>query len=174
MSTDEGDIVLDFHLGTGTSAATAHKLNRRYIGVEQMESQVELIIKRLTKVMDKETAGVSKAVNWQGGGSFVYCELAELNQKYANQIQEAKDDKELAVVWKAIRETGFVSCYINPKDIDEEANGFKALSFDDKKQLFMELLDANQLYVNFCDIDDETFEISEEDKAFTKSFYGDK
>lgn len=174
MSTDEGDIVLDFHLGTGTSAAAAHKLNRRYIGVEQMESQVELIIKRLTKVMDKETAGISKAVNWQGGGSFVYCELAELNQKYANQIQEAKDDKELAVVWKAIRETGFVSCYINPKDIDEEANGFKALSFDDKKQLFMELLDANQLYVNFCDIDDETFEISEEDKAFTKSFYGDK
>lgn len=173
MSTDEGDIVLDFHLGTGTSAATAHKLNRRYIGVEQMESQVELIIKRLTKVMDKETAGISKAVNWQGGGSFVYCELAELNQKYANQIQEAKDDKELAVVWKAIRETGFVSCYINPKDIDKEANDFKALSFDDKKRLFMELLDANQLYVNYCDIDDESFGISEADKAFTKSFYGE-
>lgn len=173
LATKDGDIVLDFFLGSGTTCAVAHKKRLQYIGVEQMDYISSFVIPRLKKVIDGESGGISENINWQGGGSFVYCELAELNQKYANQIQEAKDDKELATVWKAIRETGFVSCYINPKDIDEEADDFKSLSFDNKKRLFMELLDANQLYVNYCDIDDESFEISEEDKAFTKSFYGE-
>ena len=174
MSTDEGDTILDFHLGTGTSAATAHKMHRRYIGVEQMESQVEIILDRLTKVINKESAGISKELDWQGGGSFVYCELKELNNDFVSKIQEAINDKELLSIWHEILETGFISCYINSNDINENSEDFKALSFDEKKRLFIELLDMNQLYVNYCDIDDETFEISEVDKAFTKSFYGDK
>jgi len=97
-----------------------------------------------------------------------------LNQSFVSEIQDAKNDRELADVWKNIRETGFVSCYINPKDIDENAKDFMALSFEDKKRLFMELLDVNQLYINYCDIDDKSFEVSDEDKAFTKSFYGDR
>lgn len=173
MSTDEGDLVLDFHLGTGTSAATAHKMNRRYIGVEQLDSQIEIIMKRLKKVIDGDAAGVSKQTEWQGGGSFVYCELAELNQKYVDQLQDAKDESTLRAIWRDIKKTGFVSCYVNPADIDENASDFKELSFEDKKRLFLELLDLNQLYVNYCDIDDETFGISDADKAFTKSFYGD-
>lgn len=173
MSTDEGDLVLDFHLGTGTSAATAHKMNRRYIGVEQIDAQIGIILKRLKKVIDGETSGVSKNENWQGGGSFIYCELTELNQKYINQIHDAKDEKSLLAIWAEIKKTGFISCYVNPKDIDVNASDFSELSLRDKKRLFLELLDLNQLYVNYCDIDDETFGISEDDKAFTKSFYGD-
>ena len=72
-----------------------------------------------------------------------------------------------------MQKSGFISYKINPKDIDTTSEDFTALSLDDKKKLLMELLDKNQLYVNYCDIDDETFEISEEDKAFTKSFYGE-
>lgn len=88
-------------------------------------------------------------------------------------LQDALDDQTLLSVWKDIKKTGFISCYVNPSDIDETTTDFRELSLDDKKRLILDLLDLNQLYVNYCDIDDETFRISEADKAFTKSFYGD-
>lgn len=75
------------------------------------------------------------------------------------------------MLYSDILETGFISYKVNPKDIDTKSEDFIELSIEDKKKLLMELLDKNQLYVNYCDIDDETYEISEEDKAFTKSFY---
>ena len=171
VATKENDIVLDFHLGSGTTAAVAHKMGRNYIGVEQMDYIETIAVERLKKVIDGEQGGISKAVNWQGGGSFVYCELAKLNQNYADRIQIAENDEELAVIWHEMRETGFISCYVDPKDINPQAEDFKSLSFEEKKHLFMELLDKNQLYVNYCDIDDEDYNISEADKAFTKSFY---
>ena len=55
-----------------------------------------------------------------------------------------------------------------------EDKDFTELSLDDKKRFLMEMLDKNQLYVNYCDMEDETFVVSEEDKAFTNSFYGEK
>ena len=70
-----------------------------------------------------------------------------------------------------MRESGFISSYVNPKDINVEAEEFNALSFEDKKRLLIAILDKNMLYVNYCDIDDESYSISEEDKAFTHSFY---
>ena len=69
--------------------------------------------------------------------------------------------------------TGFISCKVNPSDIDLEDIVFTELSLDDKKRFLMELLDKNQLYINYCDMEDETFAVSEEDKAFTNSFYGE-
>ena len=171
MSTDEGDIVLDFHLGTGTSAATAHKMKRKYIGVEQLDSQIDIIIKRLNKVIDGETAGISKATNWQGGGSFVYCELAKLNQTIVEEIEAATDDATLSDIYGRMVKSGFISYKVNPADIDAATDDYVALSLDAKKRFLMEILDKNLLYVNYCDIDDEEFGISDEDKAFTRSFY---
>lgn len=173
MTTDAGDIVLDFHLGTGTSIATAHKMGLRYIGVEQLDSQIEIILDRMPKVISGETAGISKAVDWQGGGSFVYCELAKLNQKYVDDIQTAATDADVVAIWNEMLKTGFISCKVNPKDIDMEDVAFTELSLEDKKRFLMELLDKNQLYVNYCDMEDETFAVSDADKAFTKSFYGE-
>lgn len=173
MTTDVGDIVLDFHLGTGTSIATAHKMGLRYIGVEQLDSQIAIILDRILKVINGETAGISKSVNWQGGGSFVYCELAKLNQKYVEDIQTAATDDNIIAIWNEMLKTGFISCKVNPSDIDMNAADFKELSLDDKKRFLMELLDKNQLYVNYCDMEDETFAVSDTDKAFTKSFYGE-
>ena len=66
-----------------------------------------------------------------------------------------------------------IRCFYDVEDIDVKSDDFIKLSIEDKKRLLMELLDKNQLYINYCDIDDETFGISEEDKAFTKSFYGE-
>lgn len=171
--TTENDIVLDFFGGTGTTAAVAHKLNRKYIICEQLDKHIDIMIRRLVKVIDGEQSGISKRNNWQGGGSFVYCELAKLNQNYVDAIEKATTDEELTKLYADILEAGFISYKVNPKDIDTNSESFIKLSVGDKKRLLMELLDKNQLYVNYCDIDDETYGISEEDKAFTKSFYGE-
>lgn len=172
-SSNAGDIVLDFHAGSGTTAVAAMKLNRRFITVEQMDYIDDVLIKRLERVIKGDDSGISKNVNWQGGGSFVYCELAKLNQKYVEDIQTAATNADIITIWNEMMKTGFISCKVSPKEIDMEDADFTELSLDDKKRFLMELLDKNQLYVNYCDIDDETFEISEEDKAFTKSFYGE-
>lgn len=172
--TDEGNIILDFFGGTGTTAAVAHKLNRKYIVCEQLDKHIDIMLRRLNKVIGGEQSGISKRNNWQGGGSFVYCELAKLNQNYVDAIEKATTDEELIKLYGDIIKTGFISYKVNPKEIDTNSDDFQNLSLENKKKLLMELLDKNQLYVNYCDIDDETFGISDEDKSFTKSFYGEE
>ncbi len=173
IATEAGDIVLDYHLGCGTTCAVAHKMGLQYIGCEQLDYGQNDSVARLNNVISGDSTGISAAVNWQGGGSFVYCELAKLNQKYVDDIQAASTDAEIVAIWQDMLKTGFISCKVNPKDIDLGDADFTELSLSDKKRFLMEMLDKNQLYVNYCDIEDETFAISEEDKAFTKSFYGE-
>lgn len=172
LSTEAGDIVLDYHLGCGTTCAVAHKMGLKYIGCEQLDYGQNDSVVRLNNVINGDTTGISTAVNWQGGGSFVYCELAKMNQKYVDDIQTAATDTDIVTIWREMMKTGFISCKVNPKDIDMEDVAFTELSLDDKKRFLMELLDKNQLYVNYCDMEDETFAVSDADKAFTKSFYG--
>lgn len=171
-STDEGDIVLDFFAGSGTTGVVAHKLKRRYILCEQIDSQVEIIIDRLKNViLGKDNGTLATNLNWHGGGAFVYCELIKLNQKFIDDIQEATDTCAIHDIYRHMLKSGFISCKVNPADIDVTATDFKALSLDNQKRFLIELLDKNLLYVNYCDIDDEEFGISEADKAFTRSFY---
>ena len=172
--TKENDLVLDFFLGSGTTAAVAHKMGRKYIGVDQMDYIEDVAVERLQKVINGENGGVSQVVNWQGGGSFVYCELAKLNQNFVDSIEKAVTDKELVELYTEILETDFISYSVSPKNIDTNSEDFIKLSIVEKKKLLMELLDKNQLYVNYCDIDDETYGISDGDKAFTKNFYGEE
>ncbi|QAA34904.1 site-specific DNA-methyltransferase [Clostridium manihotivorum] len=78
ISTNEGDYVLDSFLGSGTTAAVAHKLNRRYIGIELGNHAYTHCIQRLKNVIDgNDNGGITKSVNWQGGGGFKFYELAE-------------------------------------------------------------------------------------------------
>ena len=171
-ATNEGDVVLDFFAGSGTTGIVAHKLHRKYIMCEQINDQVSIQVKRAYRVvLGNDPGNLAMELNWQGGGSFVYCELAKLNQNFVDEIEKATTDEDLTKLYADILKTGFISYKVNPKDIDVNSEDFIKLSIDDKKKLLMELLDKNQLYVNYCDIDDETYGISEEDKAFTKSFY---
>ena len=173
LSTEAGDIVLDYHLGRGTTCAVAHKMGLKYIGCEQLDYGQNDSVVRLNNVINGDDTGISEAVNWHGGGSFVYCELSKLNQKYVEDIQTAVTDAEIVALWHEILNTGFISCKVNPSDIDMEDIAFTELSLDDKKRLLMEMLDKNQLYVNYCDMEDETFAVSDADKVFTKNFYGE-
>ena len=143
----------------------------KYIGIEQMQSQIDLITERLKKVICGDTAGISKMIDWHGGGSFVYCELAKLNQNFVEEIQDASDTTALKDIYSRMVKSGFISCKVNPADIDAAASDFESLSLGNQKHFLMELLDKNLLYVNYCDMDDKDFGVSEADKVFTRSFY---
>lgn len=171
MASDPGDIVLDFHLGTGTTAATAHKMGRRYIGAEQMFSQIDIIQKRLNKVISGETAGISKSVNWQGGGSFVYCELATANQRFADAIYKAESLEELKQIWAEMQDSGFLSWKVEPKTFNENVRDFEALTLDEQKLFLIECLDKNLLYVPLSEIENQEFAISDSDKKLSAEFY---
>lgn len=77
VATKPTDIILDSFLGSGTTAAVAHKMGRRYIGIEMGEHAKTHCIPRLQKVIDGEQGGISEAVGWNGGGGFRFCELGD-------------------------------------------------------------------------------------------------
>lgn len=168
---NEGDIVLDFFLGSGTTAATALKAKRKFIGIEQMDYGDNDSVVRLQNVINGDKTGISKDMEWEGGGSFVYCELLKLNQKYIEDIINTDSETTLSHIWTEIQSTGFISSFVNPKDIDTNSEDFQSLCFSDKKKIMVELLDKNQLYVNYCDLDDDEFSVSKNDKDFSRSFY---
>jgi adenine-specific DNA-methyltransferase len=171
IATNKDDIVLDFFAGSGTTASVAHKMNRKFITSEQMDYINTVTTERLKKVIKGEQGGISKAVNWQGGGSFVYAELLEYNQKYISQIQEAKTKKDVLTVWKEMEEKAFLSFQFNKDIFNERLDAFKTATLEMMQQYLVEILDKNQLYVNFSEIEDETFALSKEDKALNYSFY---
>ncbi|WP_193076122.1 site-specific DNA-methyltransferase [Pseudomonas sp. FME51] len=181
LASKENDIVLDFHLGSGTSAAVAHKMGRRYIGIEQMDYINEITVPRLQKVIAGEQSGISKDVNWQGGGSFVYAELMELNAYFVHEIQKAQSNEELEKLFAVMKTEAHLNYQValeNVLSAEYEMDGiprkvaFSELELHEQKQLLIEILDKNQLYVNASEIDDSDLNISESDKTFTRSFYG--
>lgn len=178
MAADSKDIVLDYHLGSGTTAAVAHKMGKQYIGIEQLDYGDNDSVIRLQKVIKGEQSGISKSVNWQGGGDFVYCELMKYNEAFMERIQAAKSSEELVKIWRGMAEGSFLNWYVNPTMPEEAVKDFIALGkelngLEKQKHLLAELLDKNQLYVNLTEIDDAQFKVSAEDKALNKAFYGE-
>lgn len=169
--TKKGDIVLDFFGGTGTTASVAHKMNRRYIIAEQLDKHADIIIRRLKKVVGGEQSGISRRNNWQGGGSFVYCELGTANQRFAGQIYAAKSTDELKTIWDEMQQTGFLSWKVDPKAFNENVKDFEALSLEEQKLFLIECLDKNLLYVPLSEIDNAEFEVSDTDKKLNAEFY---
>ncbi|OVE55748.1 site-specific DNA-methyltransferase [Chryseobacterium mucoviscidosis] len=171
ISTSEKDIVLDYHLGSGTTASTAHKMNRQYIGIEQMDYIETVAKERLKKVIEGEQGGISKSVNWQGGGSFIYLELKKYNQTFIEKIEAAEDTAELLQIWEEMKSRSFLNYNVDLKKQEQHIDDFKALSLKEQKQHLCELLDKNQLYVNLSSLNDENFKCTEEEKIVTQDFY---
>lgn len=98
--TKEGDLVLDSFLGSGTTAAVAHKMNRRYIGIELGDHCYTLCVPRLIRVIDGDKTGISESVNWQGGGGYKFYELAPtliVKDKYGNPVFSEQYSPEMLV-----------------------------------------------------------------------------
>jgi adenine-specific DNA-methyltransferase len=189
--TEENDLVLDFHLGSGTTVAVAHKMGRQYIGIEQLDYGKNDSVARLQngigkrkkdslieEYKDYDKSGISKSVNWQGGGDFIYCELLKYNEAFMDKIQSAETSDELLEIWKDIAKNSFLNWYVNPEMPEEAVNNFIEIGrfengLEKQKKLLAELLNKNQLYVNLSEIDDEDFKVSEEDKKINQSFHGE-
>lgn len=169
--TKEEDWVMDFFVGSGTTAAVAMKMKRRFIAVDQMDYIGTETLKRLRKVIEGEQGGISSSVGWQGGGSFVYCELAKSNALFMDEINAAKKEDTLKDIWKRMQETGNLNYKVNPADITESAEDFKALSLEDKKRFLLECLDKNLLYIPVSEVDSEEYSLDAEDKRLTQEFY---
>ena len=172
MMTSEGDYVMDFHLGSGTTAAVAHKMGRHYIGCEQLDTQIAISKTRLNNVINGDASGPEELRGWQGGGSFVYCELAKANEIYREEIFNAKEEAELNTIWESMQATNFLSYKIDPTKIDVTSADYTKLTLEEKKRFLMECLDMNQLYIPFADMDNPDYEISAKDKELTREFYG--
>jgi len=118
LATTENDIVLDFFAGSGTTGAVAHKMNRQYILIEQMDYIKDLPEARLKNVIGKkikkenelhskieyDTGGISKSVNWKGGGEFIYTELKKYNQTFIDEIEKTQNIDELLSIWEQMKE----------------------------------------------------------------------
>ena len=170
ISTKENDTVLDYHLGSGTTCAVAHKMGRRYIGIEQMNYVEDISVKRLSKVIEGEQTGISKALNWKGGGSFVYCELLENANLIINKINLATENNILEVKEEVYSDERIIP-YVTREELKKADENFRYLSLEEKKMALINIVDKNKLYVNYSDIEDETFEITKNDKKFSESFY---
>lgn len=170
LNTNPGDLVLDYHLGSGTTAAVAHKIGRQYIGVEQLDYGENDCVVRLNNVINGDNSGISKVVNWQGGGSFVYCELLENSVELITKIKNATDET-ITFIKESIYTDERIVPYITTEELEAVDNKFEELNLEDKKKALCALIDKNKLYVNLSDINDETYDINESDKKFTESFY---
>ncbi len=170
MVTKPNDIILDYHVGSGTTCAVAHKMGRRWIGIEQMDYIEDITKVRLLNVLNGEKSGISTAINWQGGGSFVYCELLENAETLIDQIQSATEEN-ISEIKEFIYSDERIIPYITRKELNKINDIFKELTLEEKKKSLIQLVDKNKLYVNYSDIEDKTFDINESDKNFTKSFY---
>lgn len=175
MTTKEGDIILDYHLGSGTTAAVAHKMNRQYIGIEQMDYIETLAVERLKKVIDGEQGGISKAVNWKGGGEFVYAELAPFNETAKQQILACENSNDIKTLFNELCERYFLKYNVSADEFSQiiEEPEFQALPLDEQKQMVLEMLDLNQMYVSLSEMDDEQFAgcLNDDDKTLSRAFY---
>lgn len=174
MTTDTEDIILDYHLGSGTTALAAHKFGRKYIGIEQMDYVEDFALPRLSKAIEGDGIGISKLVNWQGGGSFVYAELAKNNETAKERIEACASLEELLQLFEDLNIRYFLDYNVRIKDFKEnivKEEAFVNLNLVRQKELFKRMLDNNQLYVNLSEAEDARYRLSEDAIRLTKDFY---
>jgi len=173
LGSNKDDLVLDFFMGSSTTQAVAHKMNRRYIGIEQMDYINTVSVPRLQKVIEGEQGGISKDVEWQGGGSFVYVELMEKHRGFLTAVQNAKTMTEVQEVFTFMLEEAEIDFRV---DLEAIKDTLGELSLNDQKKTLIKIIDKNQLYFNYSEIDDENvrYFIEDNDYAFNKSFYSER
>nr|WP_181715791.1 site-specific DNA-methyltransferase [Chryseobacterium sp.]QJS06476.1 type III restriction endonuclease subunit M, site-specific DNA-methyltransferase [Chryseobacterium sp.] len=163
--TVEGDLVLDFFLGSGTTAAVAHKLNRQYIGIEQMNYDKTDSTVRLSDAI----AGVKKGIPFKGGGSFISASLKN-DSSIEKEIDKLVDASICCNDFENfIRKTKIKYNIQLDKTIDKQE--FASLSSVERRALLLDIIDPNIYYIPFAEIDDEDYSIDMEDKKNNHLFY---
>ncbi len=153
QGTREGDLVLDFFAGSGTTGYVAGYLGRRYILVEQLEDTVAIMHRRFRDA------------------SPVYCELAAANSRYVQAIGAATTPEELSAVLADIEAHGYLSWRLDTEALHAGAAEFAALPLQQQKALILEALDKNMLYVPLSEADSREFDLTAEEQALNRAFY---
>ncbi|SFV45365.1 DNA methyltransferase [Mammaliicoccus sciuri] len=172
MVTDKNDLVLDFFMGSGTTQAVAHKMNRQYIGIEQMDYINTISVPRLQEVIEGEQGGISKDVEWNGGGSFIYAELAKENQEIVETVINCNSKEELNHQIDKLLVDGVLNYEVDLDKFTNTKKEFNELKLEDQKEVLIRILDNNQLYVNYSDVEDSAYNFTEDEISFNHSFYG--
>ncbi len=169
VSTNENDLVLDFFAGSGTTCTVAHKMKRRYIGIEQMDYIETITKERLKKVIEGEQGGISKKCDFKGGGSFVYAELKEVNLEVKKQILNAKSAGECLKIFNDLNEHFLkrADCKIDGIHSEE----FQNLDLNEQKRICCTLLDSNEDYLNLGDMDEDAWGLDGITKKYNEIFY---
>ncbi len=169
IATQENDLVLDFFAGSGTTCAVAHKMKRRYIGIEQMDYIETITKERLKKVIEGEQGGISKKCGFKGGGSFVYAELKEVNLEIKKQILNAKSASECLKIFNDLNKRILKRADCETDHINSEE--FQNLDLKEQQEICCKLLDSNEDYLNLGDIDEDAWEIDKATKKYNEIFY---
>ena len=172
LMTKENDIVLDFFAGSGTTGEAVLALNkedngsRRFILVEQLDEHLKECTKKLHYSLKNEHIN----------SSFIYFELSRWNEIAVKDILECKDTKTLIKKFKEFSKKYQLTYRVNIENFintDLKDDSFLSLDLNQKKEILLELLDFNQLYINFSDSEDSFFQLSSVEKKLTQSFYND-
>jgi adenine-specific DNA-methyltransferase len=176
MSTSKNDIVLDYHFGSGTTGAAAFKMGRQFIGLEQLDYEDNDSVKRINNVIGGDQTGISKhkKINWKGGGSFIYLELAKNNQIAKEEILKCENLEELLQFFETMYTKYFLHYNVRIKQFKEtisKEENFKNLALERQKEIFSKMLDLNQLYVNLSELEDSRYKLDAKDIGLSKDFY---
>ena len=160
---------MDFFAGSGTTGEAVLRQNqedggnRRFILIEQVEEHVAVCKKRLIEFLKQS----------QIKDSFVYFELANLNQEVIREITESRNSSEILEIIPKIQKKYFLDYRLNFKKLLNQVGrkDFLSLSLQQQKQFLIETLDLNQLYVNQSEMADPGFKISLRDRKLTNIFY---
>jgi adenine-specific DNA-methyltransferase len=144
-------------------------MGRQYIGIEQLYYGDNDPMVRLQNVINGDQSGISKSVDWQGGGSFVYANIMNNANMFRERVEKAKSDSDYITLVNEASSSSFLSYRVDPSKLNEDE--FRRLSSSEKRQLLLELIDNNTLYVNYEDMNDPIFKVSDSDKKFNKELY---
>jgi len=169
FSTNPGDIVLDFFMGSGSTPAVALKLNRQFVGIEQIAYGKNSAQQRLINCLKGDSSGISKLVGYKRGGSFVSFELITLNQQYVEAIENAISSETIIEIFRNLKESGDIRFEVKLQSFN--LNDFKNFPLEKQKEILLECIDLNMLYLNLSEINDTSYKIADVDKKLNSIFY---
>ncbi len=167
LTTSGEDIVLDFFSGSGTTGHATIMLNskdggnRKFILVEQMDYIESVTKERLSRIIKSDYPN----------DNFVFLALKKYNQEYVDLITNATSLSELEDIYVDMRNNAFLKFWFDRKEFEKDEN-FRNLDIDKRKQKLVDVLDENQLYLNYADMDDTRHKVTGDEKALTHRFYG--
>lgn len=159
----DNDIVLDFFAGSGTTAHAVIEANkeqgysRKFIVCEQLEEHIDVMMKRLTKVIDES--------------SFCYFELKKYNQAFLDRLMEVTSISDVEEVYLDMQKNAFLKFFFDKKEFEKDEN-FRSKTWEQRRNMLVDILDENQLYLNLLDMRDAKYKVSNDEMALTERFYG--